>query len=89
MVKIDYKKMFQLKKDKNGGYCITSYYGNQDILEIPEMINGKTITRIGDHAFHNIEGIAADFISVTIPKTVEIIDDSAFVGLPNLKKVTI
>jgi len=56
--------------------------GNVVILS---EIHGKTITKIGNAAFHGCK----DLISVIIPNTVTSIGNSAFSGCKELKEVTI
>ena len=54
-------------------------------LEIPETINGKTVTKIGSMAFADNK----DIVSVTIPSTVTVIDDGAFEGCKGLRSIVI
>ncbi len=54
------------------------------VLEIPSMINNKTVTKISAGAFSQQGGIT----EVIIPSTVETIENSAFSNCYNLKNVT-
>lgn len=52
-------------------------------VNIPETIEGKTVTTIGQQAFL----YRNDIVSITIPNTVKIIEDSAFSGCENLAEI--
>ena len=73
--KIDYT-------DTNNGGVIITGEGEEENKEIiiPDKINGKPVTEIGDKAFANRE----DLISVKIPDSVIKIADNAFEGSPNV-----
>lgn len=73
--KIDYT-------DNNNGGAIITGEGEEENKEIiiPDKINGKPVTEIGDKAFANRE----DLISVKIPDSVTKIADNAFEGSPNV-----
>jgi len=53
---------------------ITGYTGSYTEVVIPSVINGETVTAIGDYAFHNNGNIT----SVVIPDTVTTISNYAF-----------
>ena len=63
---------------------ITEYTGIDSKVTIPEIINGKKVTSIGEYAFCN-----CSFTSITIPSSVTSIGDSAFSGCSSLTSVTI
>lgn len=67
----------------DGTVTITGYQGNASILNIPETIDGKTVTKIKDHAFQNNTNIRI----VIFPDTVESIGWGAFVGCTNLLSI--
>ncbi len=52
-------------------------------VDIPETIDGKAVTTIGQQAFL----YRNDIVSITIPNTVKIIEDSAFSGCENLTEM--
>ncbi|MDO6761814.1 leucine-rich repeat protein [Tamlana sp. 2_MG-2023] len=52
---------------------ILYYNGNQKNINIPETINGETVTAIGSYAFSH-----KDLTGITIPNTVTLIESSAF-----------
>ena len=54
-------------------------------IEIPEEIDGKTVTKIAEGAFYNIEGLEG----VTIPESVTVIESGAFHGCKALADVNI
>ena len=63
---------------------ITSYKGTATAVDIPEKINGKTVTKIGDHAFSS-----KSIQSVIIPDTVTSLGNYSFYNCKKLKKVTL
>lgn len=75
---------------KNGDLCITAFdwkaYGNKDVY-IPKMIDGYTVTEIGEAAFsdyHISDGIlfngSNSAVAVVIPNTITQIGEKAFFG---------
>ena len=52
---------------------ILDYRGNDEVIVIPEKINGKTVTEIGDSAFFQCEARG-----LVLPDTVEYLDEAAF-----------
>ena len=62
----------------------TGYEGKYRSAAIPSEINGKKVTKIAKNAFKN-----SGLTSVTIPKTVEILEDYSFYGLNSLEKIVI
>ena len=80
---------------QNGEVTITGYTGTSASVTIPSYIGGKPVRTIGDEAFceqvwhgsaMNYEGLP--ITSVSIPNTVRIIGDKAFMNCP-LKTVTL
>lgn len=53
---------------------ITKYIGNDTKVRIPEEINGKTVTRIGDYAFADLSNLTL----VVLPKTLKSIGPYSF-----------
>ncbi len=75
-----------LQYDIAGGEAtITGYTGAASVLNIPEKINGATVTEIARKAFRYCSGLT----SVTIPGQVTSIEESAFEGCSGLTSVTI
>ena len=62
---------------------ITGYTGNEDFLEIPSEINGKTVTHIADYAFEN-----CTFKEVHLPNTISRVNIGAFKNCYNLEEIT-
>ena len=62
---------------------ITKYIGSDLDVEIPEQIDGKYVTRIGEKAFED-----SDITSVSIPSMVTEIEYGTFSGCSSLKNVT-
>ena len=76
---------FEYSVRDDGTVEITDYNGNAKTVDIPETIDGKSATRIGDSAFEwcsNIESIA-------IPDSVTSIGRRAFGDCANLTNITI
>ena len=69
----------------DGTVEITKYIGSAEKVEIPEKINGKSVTGIGEYAFEYCENIT----SVTIPDSVTYIGYFAFELCENLTSITI
>jgi hypothetical protein len=68
-----------------GTITITGYYGSDDVVAIPSLINGLPVTRIGDWAFDSCTTLT----SITIPNSVISIGNSAFSSCTSLTSVTI
>lgn len=71
-------------EEVSNGVKITSYYGNDADVVIPDTIDGKTVVEIGKSVFY----VDSTIKSVTIPKTVKSIGAKAFSSCRNLEKVT-
>lgn len=56
--------------------CITGWNSDGDTVEIPDTIEGRTVTEIGDGAFRNHTALE----NVTMPDTLVRIGDEAFDG---------
>lgn len=59
-----------------GGVSIDAYTGTDEIVVIPEKIDGKTVVEIEDGAFVNAETIKG----IKLADTIKILGDSAFVN---------
>ncbi len=64
---------------------VTKYTGTNAKVTIPEKINSKTVTAIGDSAFKGNTGIT----SVTLPKTLKTIKKYAFANCSALASINI
>ena len=69
----------------DGTVEITGYAGNSATCVIPNEIDGKKVTKIGENAFRD----RTELTSVTIPDGVTYIVDCAFFGCTLLETVTI
>ena len=67
---------FQYTIKGNGTATVVGYTGTADII-IPQMLDGYTVTAIGDNAFYR-ESAMRQEISVTLPETVRSIGEFAF-----------
>ena len=64
---------------------ITKYLGNEEEVTIPNMIEGKSVTCIGERAFANCRSLT----NIIIPEGVKSIGDSAFYCCEELNSITI
>ena len=75
---------FEYSVRDDGTVEITDYNGSAEKVDIPEKIDGKSVTRIGDEAFEY-----SRLASITIPDSVTSIGSYAFYFCTNLRSVTI
>lgn len=68
--------------DTGKGLTITGYSGNDDLLVIPEKVGSQNVTRVAAGAFQD-----GSFTTVVIPKTVEVVENGAFVDCKKLETV--
>ena len=64
---------------------ITSYTGSDTVVEVPSMINGVTVTKIGYRAFYLCNNVT----DIIIPNTVTNIGDGVFMLCNSLSNITI
>ncbi len=69
----------------DGTVTITRYRGNSTVVSVPSVIDGKTVTAIGNYAFDNAQAVT----KVTLPGTITSIGNHAFSFCKKLKSVTI
>lgn len=85
---------FRYTLKNNGTATIVGYTGGEDSIIIPQMLDGYTVTAIGDEAFDNSLGLYGygnkTYSSVTLPDTIKSIGEFAFrdtkitsINLPN------
>ena len=69
----------------DGGAVVTKYLGESESVDIPELLGGVPVKEVGFYAFeakHNVT-------SVTIPETVTLIGEGAFMDCNSLQSVNI
>ena len=76
---------FQYSVLDDGTVEITKYIGSAEKVDIPEKIDGKSVTRIGDSAFERCSNIE----SIAIPESVTSIGRRAFGDCTSLTNITI
>ena len=79
------KAEYEYSVTEDGTVEITRYNGNNNNVVIPNKIEGKNVTSIGEYAFESCTSIT----SVTIPNKVTNIGDYAFENCTNLASITI
>ncbi|MCH5154392.1 MAG: leucine-rich repeat protein [Clostridiales bacterium] len=80
---------FSLSRDGiivNENGVLTTYMGKSSAVEIPSVVNGYTVVKIGDDAF-NYVGTEVSLVSVTVPETVTEIGARAFQNNNTLRRV--
>ena len=63
---------------------VKAYIGKEDVVSVPEKIEGKTVNEIRSGAFKN-----CNVKKITIPASVETIGSMAFFNLPDCEEITI
>lgn len=76
---------YQYRINNDETVTITKYTGVGGEVVIPDTIDEKSVTSIGNYAFRN----CTDLTSITIPDSVTLIGDSAFYRCTGLTSVTI
>lgn len=64
---------------------ITGYTGTSNVIEIPEQIYGRTVTKIGDEAFYGCSKLE----EIVIPDSVTSIGKAAFRQCKSLKRISL
>ena len=89
-----YEDRFRVQYDGDFGYFTTengqgaivvAYEGDDELVTVPEKLNGLPVVSIGGQAFWHNE----DMEECVLPEGITSIDVMAFYMCPNLKKVTI
>lgn len=68
--------------ESGGSVTITGYNGEAINITVPEKINGKTVTTIGENAFFN-----SDIVNINLPSTVTTIGKNAFHSCAGLQAI--
>ncbi|GHU83245.1 hypothetical protein FACS1894196_2800 [Clostridia bacterium] len=71
--------------NSDGTVTITAYKGKSAKPKIPNKLNGKRVTAIGDEAFYD----CATLTSITLPDSVSTIGANAFSGCVGLTSITL
>ena len=81
---------YQFTENPDGTLTLTNYLGDKEVVTVPDKIEGKQVTAVGDGTlngavFKNCKTVR----SVTIPEGIERIGNNAFYYCENLESVTI
>lgn len=76
---------YQYTLREDGTAEIHEYTGGDEVLIIPSELDGYTVTRIGDYAFHMEHALT----TVTIPESVTSIGEDAFAGCDALTSIIV
>ena len=76
---------FEYVENNDGGIMIIGYTGSDTEVVIPNKINGKSVTSIGNYAFFWCDSLT----SISIPDSVTSIGDEVFYGCESLTSITI
>ncbi len=82
---------FENMAKQNDGFVqingiLIGYMGNDSVVQVPEILNGKTITKISSHAFSGYG--TSSILSISIPASIKEIEPFAFVGMTKLNSVS-
>lgn len=75
--------IWETEPNDDGTVTVTGWHGNSRILNIPETIDGKKVTKIGKEAFYK----CANLTVVSFSDRIEEIGNFAFYGCSSLKNV--
>ena len=86
----DNKAIFEKNEEEENTVSLTDYYNVSGNYEIPEKVTGNdgkvyTVTRVASYAFKSNKRLT----SITIPSSINSIEDAAFSGCENLKEISI
>ncbi len=79
------KGTFEINELEDGSAEIKSYQGEESVIEIPNEMDGKTITTIGVGAFEGNEFVE----KVIVPEGVTWVQNKAFMGCVSLEEVVL
>ena len=76
---------FDYELNEDGTITIIKYYGSDDEVVIPETIDEKNVTGIGDYALEGYNGLT----SIVIPASIIKIGNNPFARCENLESITV
>ncbi len=69
----------------NDTVTITRYTGDEENVTVPQTINGKTVTAIGEQAFYSCQTVK----NIILPNSIQTIEEWAFSWCANLTRITL
>ena len=75
---------FKYEVEDNGEVTIIDYMGTETTVNVPETIEGKTVTQIGNYAFEE-----TDIVNVTLPDSITKIGYCAFHNCNELETINL
>lgn len=76
---------FEYTLTEDGTASVSRYVGSDTEVTVPAQLDSYTVTDLGGGCFAQIE----DIVSVTLPETLETMQDSCFFGCSSLEKITV
>ena len=70
---------------EDGTAEITKYSGGDEVLKIPETLDGKTVTGIGDYAFYQCDALE----SIVLPDSMVSMGTNPFLDCESLKNIRV
>jgi|GEM_PF-2111182 len=80
-----YKKLYDGSVILTSGSDTRAYLGNKAVLNIPEAVDGMTVSGLGDYAFVNCSFIT----KLTVPNCITTVGTSAFEGCGSLEAIAL
>ena len=80
---------YSYKGNSKNGIYIYQYDGYETNIQIPSVIDNKTVYSLQEPVFYNGYNDGKDIIKITLPETIEMLADKALQKIPNITSITI